>query len=261
MNSERGLFTPVSFIEKPQLTSPPLVLCSSASDGHMGYEGGNENVIKFLGQNKIYSEQVVRIGLESRTNVSEIFKRVSGGKVLDQADAVIIALKGIYGLMTVGDCAPLILYDPKNQVISGVHTGWKGLAGWREYSGEVELSKPIILKTVNYLTKYHKSNPDDLKVYCGPLICGNHFEVKSDVATVFFDLYPQAVSFSDGNYSVDLKKVILFQLREAGVLKSIDNLDQNKIIFDGRCTFENDNLFSKRKGSDKRFAFLFGFQE
>ncbi len=48
------------------------------------------------------------------------------GKDSYTADAVITDMKGVFLVIQVADCQAIILYDPENQVIANIHSGWRG---------------------------------------------------------------------------------------------------------------------------------------
>ena len=79
------------------------------------------------------------------------------------SDAIITKLKGyVLGVVT-ADCAPIILYDKKNQIVACIHAGWKGA------------SSGIIENTIKKLKKLNLNNK--LFASVGPCIGRESYEV------------------------------------------------------------------------------------
>lgn len=93
------------------------------------------------------------------------------GSVL--ADSIITDKKGLALTMNFGDCPPLALYDPVNEVIALVHCGWKPLAG------------KIVEKTLEKMRIEHNCFMSNILAYIGPGICQEHYEVGPEVAIKF----------------------------------------------------------------------------
>ena len=75
---------------------------------------------------KIHSKNS-NIFLPKQTHSNKFyFLSKKSGKSRIKCDAVVTNLKNYpIGILT-ADCAPLILYDPKVNMISAIHAGWKG---------------------------------------------------------------------------------------------------------------------------------------
>ena len=84
-----------------------------------------------------------------------------------KGDSLITSKKKIaLGILT-ADCAPVFIYDPKNNFISAIHVGWRGAY------------KKIITKTLNNLKK-RGSKINNLITVIGPCISKKSYEVKND---------------------------------------------------------------------------------
>ena len=84
-----------------------------------------------------------------------------------KGDSLITSKKKIaLGILT-ADCAPVFIYDPKNNFISAIHVGWRGAY------------KKIITKTLNNLKK-RGSKINNLITVIGPCISKKSYEVKKD---------------------------------------------------------------------------------
>ena len=144
------------------------------------------------------------------------------------ADAMITKMRGTsLGILT-ADCAPIILYDIKNNIIGCVHAGWKGA-----YLN-------IIKKTIFKMKKMSPKN----KIYAsiGPCIGKKSYEVDKKFFKKFIkEFYKKKKYFSNKG---DHKK--LFNLRgyvTDKLLKLNVNIDQiNRDTFE-----EKSNFFSYRR--------------
>jgi YfiH family protein len=71
--------------------------------------------------------------------------------------------------MRFADCTPLLLYDPKKNVIGIVHSGWLGTV-----RGAARVA-------VEAMQERYASNPADILAAIGPAIGPDHYEVGEDV--------------------------------------------------------------------------------
>ncbi len=89
-----------------------------------------------------------------------------------KGDSLITDRKGIaLGVLT-ADCAPVLIYDPVNNLISAFHAGWKGAY------------KKIVLTTLEKF-RLNGSNFNDLIAVIGPCISNKNYEVKRDFFNKF----------------------------------------------------------------------------
>ena len=75
------------------------------------------------------------------------------------------------GVLT-ADCIPIILYDPKIEMISAIHAGWRGA-----FSG-------IVKNVVNFFVK-KGSKKKNIEIIAGPCISQKNYEVKEDFIKKF----------------------------------------------------------------------------
>ena len=47
----------------------------------------------------------------------------------ENCDALITNQRDIYLAISIADCTPVMLFDPVNNVVAGIHAGWRGAAG------------------------------------------------------------------------------------------------------------------------------------
>ncbi|WP_321530183.1 peptidoglycan editing factor PgeF [uncultured Desulfuromonas sp.] len=145
-----------------------------------------------------------------------------------EADAIITNQPGLMLGVTVADCYPLIVFDPKQRVAAVVHVGWRGAANG------------LIGKVFDAMREEFSSLAEDLLVAVGPGISAEHYDVGKDVREGFrngtghWDEIATEVEL--GKWRVDLQKSCLLQLEQAGIKKkNIDCADA--------CTWNQRELF------------------
>ena len=148
--------------------------------------GDDENIVKenrrlFFENLGIESENVA---YQKQVHEDKISFVTQGGQV-GESDAMITDKPGIGLAVSVADCVPVLLYDPMENIISAVHSGWRGT------------EKKILLKILNELKKYG-CKTENLVVYIGPSISKNVYEVGKEVAELFEKKYLKEIP--RGNY-------------------------------------------------------------
>lgn len=196
-----------------------------------------ENRKKFLKKIGLDEKQVVSMHLTHSRNVAIVSKK-DGGRVFENTDGLITNMAGIFLALPVGDCLPVMIYDPMNDVVGIVHAGWRGLA------------LGILEETVKKMKMGFNSRSSDLTVYIGAYVCQDHYEVKKDVYTRF-NKYEKALKSMKGKIFLDLGKIAKSKLQEVGV-------KPKKIIISTLCTYEEQPLFSYRRGDIGRNLYVYG---
>ena len=126
--------------------------------------------------------------------------------------------------VTVADCVPVFLAHPSGAT-AALHSGWRGTAAGIT-------TQAIIRFTAMGLAA------GDLRVHCGPAICGKCYEVSPDVYGL---LTGRQVAVPT---TVDLRSLIADQARALGV---------RHISLSALCTrCDNDQFFSHRAGDAGR---------
>ena len=143
------------------------------------------------------------------------------------------------------DCVPVYILDPKHPAIGMVHSGWKGTASH------------IVVRAIEKMMKTYGSKANDILVAFGPCICGNCYEVGSELRDEFAANYHadeiEAIfkPAQDDKYMLDLKKAIRISLKWTGI--------RGENIFDtGRCTKESADLCSWRRDNPVMKSMLTG---
>lgn len=160
---------------------------------------------------------------------------VKGGESMEDLqdiDAVVTpAHKVVIGVNT-ADCVPVLLYEPKAEIIAAIHAGWRGTA---------QRITDAAIKTVCSLG----GTPAEIHAHIGAAISGKNYEVGDEVVeqlqaagldtSSFARRYPES-----GKYHVDLREANRLMLIEAGIAP--ENIFVSEI-----CTFDSAECYSARR--------------
>ena len=126
------------------------------------------------------------------------------------ADALVTNEPGLDLMVFSADCIILLLHDPVTRSIGAVHAGWRGTA----------LDLPA--KTVAEMGRLFGARPEDIRVAIGAGIGQCCFETHDDVPNAMTAAFGAAVteyiSPLGQKWTVDLKGINAWRLRDAGVL-------------------------------------------
>jgi YfiH family protein len=153
---------------------------------------------------------------------------------LNNTDAVITSLKDVCVSIKTADCVPLLLYDPKQQVIAAIHAGWRGTM------------QMIVIRTIEKMMEEFATVPSDLFAGIGPSISPDVYEVGEEVWRRFDpEFYLQTNPVNVEKRLLDLRNANNQQLITAGV-------PPDQIEIAGICTFSDpDHFFSARRDGIK----------
>lgn len=138
-------------------------------------------------------------------------------------DALITNKRKLTLIVSIADCTPILIHDPVKNVIAAIHAGWRGTVS------------EIVLKTIRKMKSDYLTEPNDCKMYIGPCIGFDQFEVGDEVAA-HFQGNLKRLNTSNGKYLVDLKTANKNQALLAGI-------SENNIEVSEFCTFCEENLF------------------
>ena len=148
---------------------------------------------------------------------------VIGSKIVaaPTADSLITQSTGIGLAVMVADCIPVLLANSKS--VAAVHVGRKGLMNG------------VALATIHEMRSI---DPSEISAVLGPAICGQCYEVSRDIYDDVSVKFPLSASKTrDGGLALDLSRALIDQLQSYGVV----------VADEGRCTVEDENLFSYRR--------------
>lgn len=150
---------------------------------------------------------------------------------LDDTDAIICMAEGVKIGVRTADCVPVVVYAPDIRAVAAIHAGWKGSL------------ECIVDKTLKRLMSLG-ANLKLAEAAFGPSICGDCYEISTELADRFSDkgYYDCFVSWRH----IDLESVNRKQLLAAGILAE-------KIYSKRFCTLESEFLPSwRRSPTDRR---------
>ena len=149
-------------------------------------------------------------------------------------DAMITAVPGTLLCIWTADCTPLILYDTAKHAAAIAHCGWRGIC-----SG-------IVGNTVEGMRRCFGTDPREIAAALGPGICGDCYEVGSELIKAFSARFSQEElgelfrPKENGKYLLDLRKAIVMELIRAGI-------EPSDIFDTGICSYESDRFASYRR--------------
>jgi hypothetical protein len=183
--------------------------------------GDNENVVteNRTGFLKALKFDVNRVVFQKQVH-SDIVKIVDEPGNAGECDALITNTAGLGLAVSSADCATIFIYDVNNNVIAGVHSGWRGT------------QKGILERTLNTLSKNYNSRADDLFIYILPAISQTNYEVGKEVADVFDEKY---LIRNNEKFYLDVTGVNLDLLTKFGI-------PEKNIEVSGLCSYSNDQF-------------------
>ena len=195
----------------------------------IGSNDKKKNIIKNLQivSKKIGAKKKLILLHQIHSNKIFFVNKISKKKIF--GDGLITNVRKLaIGVLT-ADCAPILFFESKKNIIGVAHAGWRGAY------------KKIGLKMINYFKK-KGSKLSDIFAVIGPCIAQNNYEIKNDFRTKFlkqssknkkhFKIIKSKIYF-------DLKGYIFEQLKNAG-LKNIEIIKKD--------TFKpKNNFFSARR--------------
>ena len=195
--------------------------------------GSKDKKINVINNLKIVSKKIGikknKLTLLNQTHGNKIYylNKIPKKKLI--GDGLITNYKGFaIGILT-ADCAPILFYDPKKNIIGAAHAGWRGAY------------KKIGKKIVNFFKK-KGSKVNNIYAVIGPCISQNNYEVRDDLKTKFlnqdkkneeyFKKYKNKIFFN-------LKDYIFGQLKSSGI-NNIEIIKKDTFI-------SKNNFFSARR--------------
>ena len=201
----------------------------------LGSNDKKENVLKnlYLVSKKINCKKESLITLnQMHTNQVVHFKNKKSVKNKLAGDAIVSEASNIGISILTADCAPILFYDPKKEIIGCAHAGWKGA-----FNG-------IIKNTVEKFNELN-SNNNDLIAVVGPCIDKKNYEVKIDFFKKFITQdKDNEVFFNKLNsekLTFDLRGFINKELAKLSI-KNIENIKMDTFS-------QNEFFYSYRRSS------------
>lgn len=173
------------------------------------------------------------------TRVAVVTDPATGREELEGYDALITNVKGCAIGVRTADCIPVLLFDPVNNAVAAIHSGWRGTLN------------RISQKTIFKMKDLYGTDPADLLAVIGPGICKGCFQVGEEVVQAFKGngininpIYswdgPRQEGSMKGGHHLDLIEENRILLVESGVVPG-------NILMSGVCTYEDERFFSARR--------------
>ncbi len=170
---------------------------------------------RIVWMNQVHGDRVVTVG-----------PSVAG--VVDDADGLVTTSRRLALAVVTADCVPVLLSDARAGVVAAVH------------AGRVGAQKGVVARAVEAMVA-QGAHVEDVSVLLGPAVSGRNYEVPAAMADDVEATVPGSrTTTARGTAGLDLRSGIARQLTELGVT-SID--------VDPRCTVDDPNLFSHRRGA------------
>jgi len=190
----------------------------------------------FIVANQTHSDNIVIIKEKNKTWLSSREEHA-----IEDCDALITNRTDIMLTILTADCVPILLFDPKQNVVAAIHAGWKGT------------EQEIAAKTVKKMQEEFNSNPKDIIAGVAPSIGRCCYEVDWNVAQ-HFEAIENAYDKKGDKYMLDLPYVNKLQLLNAGLLE--ENIEMSNICT--ACEVEDYFSYRKEGGCSGRFMSMIG---
>jgi polyphenol oxidase len=146
----------------------------------------------------------------------------------DNTDGLVTRTPRLALAVVTADCVPVLLADARAGVVAAVH------------AGRIGARDGVVVRAVEAMVGLGAHEPD-ISVLLGPAVSGRNYEVPAAMADEVETALPGSrTTTSAGTPGLDLRAGIACQLQSLGV-RAID--------IDPRCTVEDTNLFSHRRGA------------
>jgi len=185
---------------------------------------------------------------QSHGSTIHVVRQQDCGAVIDDVDGFIYKHDVSWNMQPVvavhvGDCAPLLFFDPVNEVIGAVHAGWKGT--------KAHIASAMMRKFLQL-----GSTVQNVRVAIGPYIQSCCYTVDEDRAMMFEREYPGGrgiVNKAGDQWYVDIGLANSYDLRQSGVLEK--HIDRNSKL----CTHCNCNEFYSYRRTTEDFGEIMGY--
>lgn len=145
---------------------------------------------------------------QTHTNIVEVVDEEKLNHKFEDVDGLITKLSKVALFISVADCQGVVIFDPKENILGNIHSGWKGTSE--------RILQNAIIKFVEL-----GSEAENLYVYFYPSISKDSFEVGAEVKEIF------EKNFSD----IDIEKCIYEgEIKEGKQKYYIDTVMVNKLL-------------------------------
>ncbi|TAE30217.1 MAG: peptidoglycan editing factor PgeF [Cytophagales bacterium] len=183
-----------------------------------------------------------RVATSHQVHGQEILTVTEPGQY-DGYDALMTNQPNLFVGVSIADCVPILVYDPKNKAVAAIHAGWKGTVA------------ELVRLTLEAMQRTYQTNPRDCYAYVGTCIDEISFEVGPDVADLFAPEFKRVDEFTQRTF-VNLRSANTRQLANFGIPTA------QLAISSYSTVLNNDDYFSHRleKGQTGRLMALIGLK-
>lgn len=230
---------------------------STRDEGNMSFNWGEEEIVlknreRFLSKLGISLNSCIALKIQNKDILVTANLNLTGRGMRDYenavaADGLIVKEKNLYLFLAVADCAPIILFDSKKEIVALIHAGWE--------STETK----IVIKTVRKLITEFDCNVSDICVAIGPAINKESFKFKNPIQKQLPGWKPFLKDFPGGDTAINLIGYNKKQLEDIGVIS-------RNIFISDINTAKDSNFFSHYRDSRRdpenegRFACVVGLK-
>lgn len=161
----------------------------------------------------------------------------SGLWIPGKADGFVGSATGRLFAVTVADCVPVYVVDPRSRAFALLHAGWRGAAA------------KILSQAVQALSEGHGVVPSELRVHLGAAICGDCYEVGPEVPAAFGHRV-------EGKSMIDIRSELAREAQEVGVAESRVSVSS----FCTRCDVDRLHSYRGDAESSGRMAAYVGWE-
>ena len=186
----------------------------------LGSNDNKKNVLRnleYVSKNMECEKESLLTLNQKHTNKVVYFENKFDVKNKLEGDAIISKVKNVGISILTADCAPILFYDPKKEIIACVHSGWKGALNG------------IIKNTLKKFNELNSKN-EDLIAVVGPCISKQNYEVKKDFFEKFMDQNNENkslfIKINNERYKFDLRGFVNKEIFDLNV-KNIENIDMD----------------------------------
>jgi len=147
-----------------------------------------------------------------------------------EVDGLLTACRQLPIGILVADCCCLLMTDIRLRAVGAFHAGWRGVDG------------NMAARAVAAFESHYGIPAADLRVWIGPAICGDCYEVSEDLWSQFKERWGESF-LQRIPFRIDLKALNRHQFLAAGV-------PPESIEVSPECTLETTECFSHRRGEE-----------
>lgn len=212
----------------------------------INYKDNYVNYDKFFKLFNLDYRNCIKPNFNHSNNVIIVDKKVNSSEpdfdIYNDYDAIITNKPNLILTTTSSDCNLIFIYDPVENVIANIHSGWLGTF------------KEVSINTIKLMHDKFNCNYCDLYCFIMPSIRVCHFEVGNDVYLKFKEKFNnnKYYCFKNNKWHIDLVQIIIDGLINLGV-------DKNNIEDCNLCTMCNSDILHSYRVEKENFMVSAGF--